>query len=70
MLGLKGATSHYACAWCKVHKVSIYDMQFDLNHYTLNQLNEPFEKSSKWLVERRTTTTVNMHHCYLLICIM
>lgn len=23
MLGLKGATSNYACAWCKVHKIDM-----------------------------------------------
>lgn len=30
MLGLKGATSHYACAWCKIHKDNRWDMSFDL----------------------------------------
>ena len=26
MMGLKGATSHYACVWCKVHKDSRWKM--------------------------------------------
>ena len=44
MLGLKGATSHYACAWCKVHKDSRYDMQFDLNHYNTEPMQRTLQK--------------------------
>ncbi|PFX12813.1 hypothetical protein AWC38_SpisGene23165 [Stylophora pistillata] len=33
MLGLKGATSNYACAWCKVHKTDRWRINNDYNSY-------------------------------------
>ena len=33
MLGLGGATSHHACAWCKIHKDKRSDMSYDLDYY-------------------------------------
>ena len=33
MMGLKGATSHYACAWCKLHEDDHWNMEFELNYY-------------------------------------
>ena len=29
MLGLKGATSNYACAWCKIHKTDCWKINND-----------------------------------------
>ena len=31
MMGLKGATSYYACVWCKVHKNDRWKMDLDLD---------------------------------------
>ena len=33
MMGLKGATSHYACVWCKIHKDKRWDTSLNLEHY-------------------------------------
>lgn len=44
MLGLKGATSHYACAWCKVHKDNRHDMQFNLDHYNTEPLKRTLQE--------------------------
>jgi hypothetical protein len=33
MLGMKSATSHHSCVWCKVHAHCRYDMNFTLDHY-------------------------------------
>ena len=33
MMALKGATSHYACVWCKVHKKNRWDTSFHLHNY-------------------------------------
>ena len=54
MLGLSGATSNYACAWCKIHKAERWNMTYDLNHYnspdlqrTLKEMNELANKKTK-----------------------
>lgn len=33
ILGMKSATSHHSCVWCKVHAHCRYDMNFTLDHY-------------------------------------
>ena len=33
MMGLKSATSHYACVWCKIHKNKRWDTSFTLDHF-------------------------------------
>ena len=54
MLDLSGATSNYACAWCKIHKAERWNMTYDLNHYnspdlqrTLKEMNELANKKTK-----------------------
>ena len=54
MMGLSGATSNYACAWCKIHKDERWNMSYDLNHYnspnlrrTLKEMNELAGKKQK-----------------------
>ena len=32
-VGLKGATSDYACVWCKIHKIQRWDMTKDLDFH-------------------------------------
>ena len=33
IMGLSGATSNHACAWCKIHKNDRWNMTYNLNHY-------------------------------------
>ena len=33
IVGLKGATSDYACVWCKIHKIQRWDMTKDLDFH-------------------------------------
>ena len=54
MMGLSGATSNYACAWCKIHKDERWNMSYDSNHYnspnlrrTLKEMNELAGKKTK-----------------------
>lgn len=47
MLGLKGATSFYACAWCKVHK----DKRWDMNHEKDFYNKPPLQRTLKELKE-------------------
>lgn len=51
MMGLKGATSHYACVWCKIHKNNRWDTSFNLDHYQSPDLKrsikEMFELARK-----------------------
>ena len=51
MMGLKGATSHYACVWCKIHKNNRWDTSFNLDHYQSpdlkRSLKEMFELARK-----------------------
>ena len=39
-MGLKGATLHYACAWCKLHEDDHWNMEFELNYYQFNRSDE------------------------------
>lgn len=43
MTGLSGATSHYACAWCKVHKDERWNMQYDLEYYNSSELKRTLQ---------------------------
>ena len=51
MLGLKGATSNYACAWCKTHKNDRWRINNDYTSYNTpplaRTLKEMFEMSKK-----------------------
>ena len=40
MLGLSGATSNYACAWCKIHKAEVeHDLRFESLHTTTHPIS-------------------------------
>ena len=40
MLGLSGATSNYACAWCKIHKAEVeHDLRFESLQLTRSPAN-------------------------------
>ena len=44
MLGLKSATSNYACAWCKVHKTERWNVNFDIDHYNSPPLKRTLQE--------------------------
>ena len=44
MLGLKGATSNYACAWCKIHKTDRWKINNDYNSYNTPPLGRTLEE--------------------------
>jgi hypothetical protein len=47
LLGLSGATSNYACSWCKVHKDEIWNMKYDLEYYSCSKLKRTLEDLKK-----------------------
>ena len=44
MLGLKGTTSNYACAWCKVHKADRWKIEESYSHYNTPPLVRSLEE--------------------------
>lgn len=44
MLGMKGATSIYACLWCKIAKTNRWNMEFDLEHYNKSPLKRTVQE--------------------------
>ena len=44
MLRLKGTTSYYACAWCKVHKDKRWDMNHKEDYYNKPPLHRTLEE--------------------------
>lgn len=47
IMGLSGATSNHACAWCKIDKNDRWNMTYNLNYYnspphmcTIKEMNE------------------------------
>ena len=44
MLGLKGATSNYACAWCKLHKDERWKMDQHYTHFNKSQMSRSLEE--------------------------
>ena len=47
MLGMKGATSNYACLWCKIHKEHRWQMDKDLDYYNSHPLQRTLEEVIK-----------------------
>lgn len=44
MLGMKGATSIYACLWYKIAKTNRWNMEFDLEHYNKSPLKRTLQE--------------------------
>ena len=44
MLGMKGATSIYACLWCKIAKTERWNMKFDLEYYNKSPLQRTLQE--------------------------
>ncbi|CAB3983661.1 Hypothetical predicted protein [Paramuricea clavata] len=57
MMGLSGATSNHACAWCKIHKDERWNMAYDLNHYNSPPLKRTI-KEMKELAGKKTISVV------------
>ena len=47
ILGLSGATSNYACAWCKIHKDNRWNMSYNVHHYCSSELKRTLEEIHK-----------------------
>ena len=47
MLGLKGATSNYACAWCKIHKSERWKIEENYSTYNMPPLARSLEEINK-----------------------
>ena len=47
LLGLSGATSNYACSWCKVHNYERWNMKYDLEYYSCSKLKRTLEDLKK-----------------------
>jgi hypothetical protein len=47
LLGLSGATSNYACSWCKVHNDESWNMKYDLEYYSCSKLKRTLEDLKK-----------------------
>lgn len=43
MLGLKGATAFYACAWCKVHKDHRWNINYESEFYNCLQMKRTLQ---------------------------
>ena len=58
MLGLSGATSNYACAWCKIHKAEWWNMTYDLNHYNSPDLQRTLKEMNELEIKKKKKITV------------
>ena len=65
VMGLKGATSHYACVWCKIHRNNRWDTSFNLDHYQSpdlkRSLKEMFELARKKKQENKIAVTTSLY---------
>lgn len=70
-MGMSGATSDYACLWCKVHKLFRWDMSKDLSHYneelkrTLQEIKELSSSSKKFSCVKSPLFTIELDHIIL-----
>ena len=44
VLGMKGATSIYACLWCTIAKTERWNMKFDLEYYNKSPLQRTLQE--------------------------
>ena len=47
MMGMKSATSNYACLWCKIHKDDRWRMDFESAHYNSHPLKQTMDEIKK-----------------------
>ena len=73
MMGLKGATSHYASVWCEVHKDNRWDTSLPLHHNesnlkgTIKEISELAKKKGKQncCCEHTPLVTIELDHVIL-----
>ena len=75
MLGMKGATSIYACLWCKIAKTKRWNMEFDLEHYNKSPLKRTLQEvitlgrkkgnTEKYSCEHEPLLKVDLDHVVL-----
>ena len=70
MMGLKGATSHYACVWCKTHKDNRWDTKFDIQYYQSPELKRTLEEMTQLALKKKQENKyccerVTLHHIEL-----
>ena len=66
MMGLKGATSHYACVWCKIHKDNRWDTKFDLQYYQSPELKRTLEEMTQLAMKKKQENKYCCEHVPLL----
>ena len=71
IMGLKGATSDYACMWCKIHTIQRWDMTKDLDFYNFGELKRTsqeiryFHGSKKVLLHPSPLFNIELDHVVL-----
>ena len=69
--GLKGATSDYACLWCKIHRLQRWDMSKDLDFYNTGELKRTlqeirhFQSSNKFCCIHPPLFDIELDHVVL-----
>ena len=53
MMGLKGATSHYAYVWYKIHKDNRWDTKFYLQYYQCPELKRTLEEMTQLAMKKK-----------------
>lgn len=71
-MGLTGATSDYACLWCKLHKLQRWDMSKPLEYYnkgdlkrTLQQLKDLYNSSKAFSCKNKPLFDIELDHVIL-----
>ena len=62
MMGMKGATSIYACLWCKIAKDLRWKMDFGLDHYNTPPLLRTLEEMTKMSQKKGTQEKYSCQH--------
>lgn len=65
-MGLKGATSHYACAWCKLHEDGHWNMEFELNYYQSAELKRILKEMIELLQKKNAKEKYCCEHKLLM----
>lgn len=65
-MGLKGATSHYACAWCKLHEDDHWNMEFELNYYQSAELKRILKEMIELLQKKNAKEKYCCEHKLLM----
>ena len=64
---VKAATSYYACIWCKVHKDNMWKTTFLLDHYESSALKRTIKEISEMSKKKREGNILSGEHTPLLM---